>query len=420
MTKKHYSIATIILILIGIILMFELVRDSMRNGDFIGYLNAGNAVLDGKNIYLDQYNTWPPFFSIFSVILAFFDNLSCVFIKFIWLLGSVLSMFFIINESIKLIFNKPISFKKNYGTILIQNPIILIPLLIVLRFVIDNLANLQINIYMLLCSLLSIVFFIKKKYMWVGFLLGLTISLKVYTIFFLFYFLIKREFKPVLWTFVFLIGFNSISFLVFGYEQTIIYYQQWVTEIAPKSYIANHNNQSIFGSFLRFFTSENSNINLHVNVLDLKPYAAKKLTYLSIILFAIFPAVLLRKKLVDKSSFNSILEYSLLFIIVPLLSPIAWKAYFIFLWIPYFVLYISLFKAQNELKSLTIIVLKFLFYLSIVFTVFSTEAVIGHYYSDILEAYSVITIGTLILLFITLFLITKSDKLDVKKLVSST
>jgi len=224
----------------------------------------------------------------------------------------------------------------------------------------------------------------------------------------------------VLWTFVFLIGFNSISFLVFGYEQTIIYYQQWVTEIAPKSYIANHNNQSIFGSFLRFFTSENSNINLHVNVLDLKPYAAKKLTYLSIILFAIFPAVLLRKKLVDKSSFNSILEYSLLFIIIPLLSPIAWKAYFIFLWIPYFVLYISLFKAQNELKSLTIIVLKFLFYLSIVFTVFSTEAVIGHYYSDILEAYSVITIGTLILLFITLFLITKSDKLDVKKLVSST
>ena len=85
MTKKHYSIATIVLILIGIILMFELVRDSMRNGDFIGYLNAGNAVLDGKNIYLDQYNTWPPFFSIFSVILAFFDNLSCVFIKFIWL-----------------------------------------------------------------------------------------------------------------------------------------------------------------------------------------------------------------------------------------------------------------------------------------------------------------------------------------------
>ena len=149
MTKKHYSIATIVLILIGIILMFELVRDSMRNGDFIGYLNAGNAVLDGKNIYLDQYNTWPPFFSIFSVILAFFDNLSCVFIKFIWLLGSVLSMFFIINESIKLIFNKSISFKKNYGTILIQNPIILIPLLIVLRFVIDNLANLQINIYML-------------------------------------------------------------------------------------------------------------------------------------------------------------------------------------------------------------------------------------------------------------------------------
>ena len=50
MTKKHYSIATIVLILIGIILMFELVRDSMRNGDFIGYLNAGNAVLDGKNI----------------------------------------------------------------------------------------------------------------------------------------------------------------------------------------------------------------------------------------------------------------------------------------------------------------------------------------------------------------------------------
>ena len=163
MTKKLYSISTIILVLISLIIVFEIIRGSLTGGDFVGYINAGNAVINGQDIYADYLNTWPPLFSVFSVLLGYIDSFSSFFIRFVWLTGSVIAMYCIVNESAKLVLNKPISLKKTNKTILIQNTVVLIPLLIILRFFIDNLANVQINIYMLLCSLLTIIFFIKKN-----------------------------------------------------------------------------------------------------------------------------------------------------------------------------------------------------------------------------------------------------------------
>ena len=246
--------------------------------------------------------------------------------------------------------------------------------------------------------------------MWVGILLGLTISLKVYTIFFLFYFIYKREFKPVLWTFLFLFLFNSLCILVFGFEQTIIYYHQWIIEIAPKSYIAHHKNQSLFGAFLRFFSSEDPSHNLYVNFLSLRAYTVKKITYLVIVFFALFPAFKLRKKIKDRGSFNSILEYTLIFTAIPILSPISWKAYFIFLWIPYFILYIALYKRSSTLNNQTLLILKYLFWFSVFLNVGSTELIVGQYFSDVMEAYSAITFETIILLVITLFFIVKKEE----------
>ena len=420
MTRKLYSILNIILILIGAILVFELVRDSMRAGDFIGYVNAGNLVLHHQDIYSDYLNTWPPFFSVFSVLLAIGDSFSSFFIRFIWILGSIVSMYYIVAISVKMIFKKSLTLKGKDNGIIIQEPIIIIPLLIMLRFIMANLSNVQINIYMLLCALLCIVLFINKKYVWVGLILALCISLKVYLIFILFYLLYKREFKPVMWTILFLMLFNSISFLVFGFDQAIQYYQHWVSEVAPRSYIANHKNQSIFGAFLRFFTSEDPKHNLYVNILDVKPHTVKLITYGVIAAVSTIPAFLFRKKLKDRSSFTSILEYSLIFTVIPLLSPISWKAYFIFLWIPYLLLYTILFRANTQLNKATLNLLKYLFWFSVVLNVCSTELIVGRNLSDLMEAYSAITIGTVILLFIQVFVVIRVEKFDLKTIVFKT
>lgn len=417
MTKKLYSISNIILILVAAILIFQLIRDSMSSGDFIGYVNAGNAVLSHQDIYADYLNTWPPLFSVFSVLLAMGDNVSSFFIRFIWLLGSIISMYYIISITVEMIFKKPLDFQANGNGIMIQEPIIIVPLLIILRFIMDNLANVQINIYMLLGSLLCILCFIKKKYTWLGFILALTISLKVYTIFILFYFLYKREFKPVIWTILFLVVLNAISFMVFGFDQAVHYYQHWMTEVAPRSFVANHKNQSIFGAFLRFFTSEDPDHNMYVNILSLKPHFVKQITYITVAVAAIFPAMLLRKKLKDRSSLHSFLAYSLILTIIPLLSPVSWKPYFIFLWFPYFILNILLFNVNSQLNKTTLNLLKYFFGVSVLLNVFSTELFIGGTLSDWTEAYSAITFGTIILLFIQIVVVINIAKFDLENVM---
>ncbi len=412
MTRRQYWTYSTLLIIIGIVFIFELIRDSSKTGDFIGYVKTGNLVLSGKNIYSEYLNTWPPFFSVFSVVLAIGDRWSSFLIRFLWNTGNIIAMYYIVFLAVKMVYNKPLTLKGNRNGILIQEPIVMLPVLIILRFVMDNLANIQINIYLLLCTLLAIVFFTKKKYIWVGLLLGLTISLKVYTIFFLLYFLFKREFKPVVWTLLFIAVFNAIPLLVYGFDQGLAYYRHYVTTAPPLVYLADYKNQSIYSLFLRFFTSDDIGISMHVNLFDIKSQTVKLITFGAIALASVYPAYLFRKKLIDKKGIRSIFEYSFIFTMTPILSPVAWKAYFIFLWIPYFLLYSILFRATNQLRKKQLIQLKSLFWLSIVLNVFSTELIIGRYFSDMMEACACITLGTLILLAIQLFVVNNINQFD--------
>jgi hypothetical protein len=401
-TKNRYLVANSILAIIGLILSFELIRDSLRNGDFAGYVAAGNLALENKNIYSTVLNTWPPLFSVFSIILAAGDKLSSVFIRLLWLAGSILSMYFVIKLTTKMILGKTTGWGKKNSDIIFQDNIVLIPILIMLRFLLENLANVQINIYMLLLACLTVFYFVNSKYVLLGLVLALSISLKMYTVFVLLYFIYKRESKPVLWTVVFLLLFNSIAFFVFGFETTIAYYRHWYVEIASIPPTAHHKNQSIFGFMLRLLTSEDTGEGLFVNALSLTPATVKYITYGFIALAASFPAYLFRSKLAEKSSPKAVLEYSFVFSAIPLLSPLAWKAYFIFLWFPYLLTYVYLYRADNQLRKTQKTFLRLLFLCSVVLTIFSAQGIVGWHLSRALETVSCITIGTVVLMFIQL------------------
>ncbi len=418
MKKLDHSILKTILILLLAFLIFEIIKDAFRTGDFIGYVNAGNLVLNGENIYSDYLNTWPPFFAVLSVGLAFGDQFNSFLIRFIWLFGTLIAMYYTMTFTVKMVLKDTLNYKGK--GILFHDPIILIPLLIIFPFILHNLGNIQINIYMLLCVTLCLFFFIRKQYFWLGCILALTISIKIYTIFFLFYFIYKREFIPVAWTFGFLILFNSIPLFVFGFDQAIEYYQYWLNEVVPRSYIANHKNQSIFGAFLRFFTNEDPTHDLYINVLNENPHHLKLFTYGLIATIAIIPAFLFRKRLKPRDSLHAFLEYAFIFNLIPLLSPLSWKAYFIFLWLPYFLTYNLLFKANTSINERIIKRLKLLFYSSLILNIGSAEIFVGQYVSDLLEAYSVLTFGTLILLIIQLVLYVKIDfKQETDKLITA-
>ncbi len=412
----QYILRTVVLILIGLVLLFEVIRDCSRNGDFIGYINAGNLVLSHKEIYSDILNTWPPFFSVICVPLSILNNLSPMFVRLLWLSGSLLAMYFVIRLTIQMLVNMPLILNRKGSGVKLQDSIILIPALIMLRFLLENLANLQINIFMLLMACLTIYYFINNKYLIAGFLLAFSISLKVYTVFLLLYFIYKREWKIVATTFISLLLINAIPFFVFGYTGTIHEYTYWYNEIVANHPTAIHLNQSIFGLTARLLTNADPENNFYINFLSLKHPYDNYITYCIIILIALYPAFLFRKKLNDKSDLKAMLEYSLVFSIIPVLSAVAWKAYFIFLWLPYLITYVLLFRTTYTLEKRKQKLLKGLFFLSILFNVFTSDGIIGKRLSDILQSLSCITIGTTILIIIQIILYRNVEKFDLKSI----
>jgi len=397
-----------VLLIFALALIYEIIRDSLRPSDFDGYVRAGNAVLNGTDIYADHYNTWPPFFSVFSVLLAWFDGLSFFMTRFLWNLGSLFAMLGTIQLTVSICAHETIQVTRKRTLELLRKPFVLVPLVIMLRYILDNMANVQINIYLLFCSVLMLYFFVHKKYAWAGLLLGLTISLKVYTLFFLLYFIYKREFKVVGWTMAAICGFNLIAFGVYGYSEAIDLYHHWATRSTEQAYTAIHRNQSIFAMFFRFLTTEDPEQGLYVNFISLDPSKVRTMVYGIIALIGILPLVLFRKKIKKPDSMKVIMEYAIIFTVVPLLTPVLWKAYFIFLWVPYFLTYLVLFKNKPLVEVGLLKGLRILFFTSILLVVFSTELVVGNYLSDVLEAYSAITIGTIILLLLQFMILFKS------------
>ncbi len=412
MLDKKYKFSRILLILIIIVLTFELFRDTFtKTGDFIGYVLVGNHVMKGENIYTNPLiNTWPPFFSIASVPIAIVDNFNKYLVRFIWLSLSILAMYKVIKYVVKMTIRKQITlFPINNDNIFSQYKInvlhwlILVPVMVILRYWLDNLANIQINIFMLFFAVMTIYFFTQNKDILAALILAFSISLKVYTIFLLLYFIVKREYKISLFTILFTFAFASIPFLVFGIEQTLDYYSFWYhSAVEPFASVA-HKNQSFFSMLRSLLTHESPGVNqplnkeIYINILNLPLQEVKIVSYTLLAIAGAIVLFIFRKKIETRDSLKNFMEYALVLTVIPILSPLAWKAYFIFLFPAYFLNYLFIYNYKNRLNIKLYYLLKVFYFLSIILTVFSTELFLGSYWSDMMEVYSAITIGTILI-----------------------
>lgn len=404
----------IVIIIILLILSFQ---GTYSDGDFVGYVRTGNDVLKGINFYTYLSSVWPPLFSIVCIPIALAEKvLGEQMVRLFWQSGSLIALICSLHLLIRIIYNTSLSLtRKTSKGVSYQWLIVFIPILLMFKFILDNFSNLQINIYFVALSLWSLKLFIEDKIFPASLLLALTISLKVYTIFFLFYFIFKREYKMSLFTIGFILLLNSICFLYWGFDLTIEYFMTWVNDVIPQSDIPNHKNQSVFGMFYRYFTYEDPSHNLTMEIFNWPVEFVHKLTYLSVAVVAIYPMYLFRKKLSDRNSLKAKLEYALVFAIIPLLSIISWKAYFIFLWMPMFLVYKLIFHTQHELNEKAMKWIKRSFIVSCILLIVSSEIFTGKRLSDYLEAYSVIAIGTAIIAIIMLYFHIHSNKLNWKK-----
>ncbi|MFT4521987.1 MAG: hypothetical protein ACI8ZN_000926 [Bacteroidia bacterium] len=389
----------VVWILVGLAFVFELIRDSQRDGDFIGYVHAGQAVLSSTNIYADYLNTWPPFFSIFSVPLTLAHNFSPILIRIIWLLGIMVAWYWIINSVVKIVENQSVSWFYSKSTVLNTkqrswlNGAIIIPFVFVLRFIIDDLSNIQINTFLLAVSILVFKLSTEQKWWKAGFALALIISLKVYPVFILLFFLYKRAFKISLATLLFLILINASSFLVFGVDLATTYYQTWMHDKALGDLILIHKNQSIFAFLGGLFMDVSRGFDFKYNVLSLSEHAAKLLSYGLVGCAAILPAFLFRKSWKNTSTQQQWKQFAWILAAIPVLSPLAWKYYFVFL----FPLIYTLWNNKKESWSFKHTRTKILI-AAAALLILTTDGLLPPKVSDYFEIFGCITWGTVLLL----------------------
>lgn len=422
---------TVLWVLIALVLLIELVRDVFfMSGDFIGYVQVGNLTIQGDYIYQNPaINTWPPFFSIASVPVAALDNLNGYLSRFVWLAGSLWALYMVFRYMTALSLGRSLSLlplsPKNYITkerVHVQHGLILITLLIMLKYVMDNMSNIQINIFMLCMAMASIWFFSKGKVVLGALILGFSISLKVYTVFLLAYFIIKREFKFVGWTLLFIVLFGSVPFAVYGWEETLAYYAFWYEQNVVPFAFAHHANQSFF-SMMRCYLSHSNpgehggehSMDLYVNFANLSVDQVKKVCYGVLAVAGLTIAYFFRNKLQKKTGLSAFAEYALVISCIPLLSPLAWKAYFIFLLPAYFISVLHIYYMKDAYSNGKKMLMKILFFSSIILTVFTSDLFVGPRVSDILEAYSAITFGAILINISVLFIFFNTkDEMELK------
>lgn len=374
-------------------LTIEFIRDSLGTGDFVGYVNAGHNVVKGLNIYGDYLNTWPPLFSIFSVPLAIADALSPVFIRALWLLFMLVAMFHIMAMTIKQVLQLQLGLPFNQQAELrFDSAIVIVPVLLIFRYLLDNMANIQINIFMLWMAMYSFELYSKGKFNQAAFWLALSISLKVYTIFILAFYAYRMSFRMFTFTCLWITGLNLICIPVFGIEQSIQYFHQFLSERAGPFAMALHKNQSLFALLRGLLHHESRGLGIYINLVDLSIETIRWISYALVAICGLSIAYLFKlKKTPEISQFYFVLGAT------PILSPLAWKAYFIFVWPSLFLVTYHLWFANNRQRPMNLLNRMLMLFFILTFII-STEGIIGEKWSDIAEIFGCITLGNLVLL----------------------
>jgi hypothetical protein len=190
------------------------------------------------------------------------------------------------------------------------------PPLILGKFFLRELHLGQINALVTVILLFMIWFLIPEKKAlpshretYAGLLWGLATALKPYALIFLPYFLLKKKWKTILSG----LGFLSLTLLVpsvfYGFRGNMNLLKEWISTLSRSTpaLLNSQDNISIIALFMKW--TDNQNISLLLSGL-----------VISLLALLVLTVILIGRK-IDRAS---VLECSILLILIPLISPLGW------------------------------------------------------------------------------------------------
>jgi len=300
---KQTRAVLIILLLVFFLLVYVFwVRKDMA--DFGVCYQGGKRILEGETLYRVsdghlQYKYSPPsaiFFSLFSL-------LSYESAKFIWYLSELIFLYLILVLSHKVL---PSRLKR-------KGVVIIFSLLILAKFYAREIELGQVNIHIILILTLMLLAVLNHKDVLAGLLWGFTLFFKPYALVFLPYFLLKKRFKLVVTGIVMTILGLLSPVIFYGFNGNIVVLKEWLTSLSQSTspLLATYDNASLHSFFLNILPAQKTVITL---VFIICAFLLIGLSFLGMMFLG-------KREGLKKPE---VLEFSFLFILIPLFSPLGW------------------------------------------------------------------------------------------------
>jgi hypothetical protein len=370
-----------------------------RTGDFAGYVAAGNAVLDGRDIYADTppgVNTWPPFFSFVSVPLALLDRVSPYLARILWIVLTWASIFWALDLIARLVYGKRLVWRADETALDIASPELFVPFLLTLPYTLNNFELLQINTILFALVLWGLYLQANGREAAGGIAIGAAAAMKLMAIAFLPYFLYRKRWRVAFWTAAASCLFFFSPMLILGWAKFWKDVALWL--VALNGAIDSGNaQQSVYSMWDRVLGYGYAPFAVPGTFqLPLSGARSVKLAWeITCAVVAMLGAIAFRGTPRPGSRWAQV-EWAAVFVASAVLSPIARKPYFVVLLLPNALLYAAWRSSKVDARARGVMggVLLASFALSVP----TLHDLIGKSLAVRLEMGSVVTYGALIML----------------------
>jgi hypothetical protein len=389
------------LILSSIILAFaaSFFAYARRPGDFVGYAAAGNAVLNGRDIYLDTppgLNTWPPFFSFVSVPLALLDRVSPYLVRVVWIALTWASIVWALDLIARLIYGKRLRFRPDESSLAITSPELLVPFALTLPFIVNNFELLQINMILFALALWGLYLQANGREAAGGIALAAAAAMKVMAIAFLPYLLYRKRWRAAFWMAAASLFFFFSPALILGWAKFWQDVALWPVALQA-SLGAGNANQSVYSMWDRILGY--GYIPFAVPGTFILPMSgarrAKLAWEITCVVATAFGVVACRGTPRPDSRWAQV-EWAAIFVAATILSPLTRKPYLVVLLLPYALLYAA--WRSTDFDARTRRILRNVMFASFALSLPTMHDFIGKSLAVRLEMGSVVTYGSLIML----------------------
>jgi len=370
-----------------------------RPGDFAGYVAAGEAVLDGRDIYLDTppgTNTWPPFFSFVSVPLALLDRMSPYLVRCIWVVLIWASLAWSLDLIARLVYGKRLALKPGESSLTITSPELLVPFVLTLPYIVNNFELLQINTILFALVLWGLFLQANGREVEGGIVIGVAAVIKVMAIAFLPYFLYRKRWRAALWAAVAAVVFFFSPAVFLGWAKFWKDVALWPPALQA-SWGSGNPHQSVYSMWDRILGYGYMPFAVPGTfLLPISGARSAKIAWEITCVIAAVAGVIAFRGTPRADSRSAQIEWATVFVASTILSPLTRKHYLAVMLLPYALLYAAWRSPGLDLRARR--TLAGILIASFVLSLPTLHDLIGKSLAVRLEMGSVVTYGVLIML----------------------